>query len=239
MGAAEQVVSAARQAYDADPTPLQMQRILGSMILDMAAVYQQAAGVEAGNPLADEWIEDFRNFQYRIYDYQQIVNAFVNPGEYPASAAAKHHYIPVSDLPKAYNLLVVEPILKGNAASTIAPESRPYSKVGRTPDVATAVVLSKRLKPISDYANLSWTEQLILGNLYQAKRAGEGIVSQAATDLGEIARMEVEKEMPALMEKAKTSIMKHAFVGAKRATAAPIMLALGIGALALFGRKGK
>lgn len=237
MGAAEEVVSAARKAYDADPTPIQMQRILGAMILDTAAVYQQAAGVEAGNPLADEWIEDFRNFQYRIYDYQQIVNAFVNPGEYPASAAAKHHYISVSDLPKAYNLLVVKPILKGSAASTIAPQSRPYSQVGRTPDVATPVVLSKRLKTISEYSNLSWTQKLILGNLYEAKRAGEGIVSQAATDLGEVARMEIEKEMPALVEKAKASIQKEAFVGAKRATAAPILLALGIGTLALFGRK--
>jgi hypothetical protein len=41
------------------------------------------------------------------------------------------------------------------------------------------------------------------------------------------------------MEKAKAQIQKHAFVGAKRATAGPILLAIGIGTLALFGRKGK
>jgi hypothetical protein len=231
MGAVEQVVSAARKAYNADPTPVQMQRILGAMILDMAAVYQQASGVESGNPLADEWMEDFKNFRHRLYDYQIVLKAFT--GDIKPSLAAKHHYIPVTDLPRAYNELVVEPILEGNAASTIAPQSRPYSAVGRTPDVATAVKLSERLKPISEYADLSWTQKLILGNLYEAKRAGEGIVSQAASDLGAVARMEIEKEMPALMEKAKAQIQKHAFVGAKRATAGPILLAIGIGTLAL------
>jgi hypothetical protein len=94
MGAVEQVVSAARKAYNADPTPVQMQRILGAMILDMAAVYQQASGVESGNPLADEWMEDFKNFRHRLYDYQIVLKAFT--GDIKPSLAAKHHYIPVS-----------------------------------------------------------------------------------------------------------------------------------------------
>lgn len=230
MTAEEKVVSAARKAYDASPTPQQMERILGAMILDMAAVYQQASGVEADNPLAKEWIEDFRNFQYRLYAYQQIIGAFT--GAIMPSDAAKYHGIPVDRLPRAYNELVVQPILYGNAASSIAPESHPYSIVGKIPDVATPVVLSKRLKTISEYANLSWTQKLILGNLYEAKMAGEGIVSQAANDLGAIARMEIEKEMPTLIEKAKEQIQKEAYVGAKKATAAPILLAIGIGTLA-------
>ena len=231
MGAVEQVVSAARSAYAADPTPMQMQRILGAMILDMAAAHQQTTGLDADNPLAEEWIEDFQHYQYRLYDYQIILQAFTG-GVLP-SAAAKHHFIDVDDLPKAYNELVVEPILNGSAASTIAPTSRPYSQVGRVPDVAMAVRLTERLKPIAQYTNLSWVQQIMMSNLYEAKRAGEGIVSQAANDLGEIARMEIEKEMPALMEKAKQQIQSEAYTGAKKATAAPIMLAIALGGLAL------
>ena len=236
--AVEQAVYTARRAYDKTPTPKLMSGILLDMILGMAAVYEQAKTIPSDAPGAERWIEDFRNFQYRLGDYQQIVGAFM--GEIPYSKAAEYHKLPggTGDMPKAFNELLVKPILYGNAASSIAPDTWPYSRVGGIPDVATPIVLSQKLQKISRRADLPWTKRVVLGFLDDLEREGEGAISEKIAGLTSVARMKLDAEMPALIEKAKEQIQYHAFVGAKKATVGPIALAIGLGGLALLaGRK--
>lgn len=235
--ATEQAVYKAREAYNKNPTPKMMSGIVLDMILGMAAVYEQAKEVSSDAPGAESWIEQFRNFQYRLGDYQQIVGAFM--GEISYSEAAEYHKLPggISDMPKAFNELLVRPILYGNAASSIAPDTWPYSKVGGMPDVATPIVLSQKLKKISRRADLPWTKRVVLSFLDDLEREGEGAISEKIEGLASVARMKLDAEMPALIEKAKEQIQKEAYTGAKKATAGPIALAIGLGGLALLASR--
>ncbi len=168
------------------------------------------------NPAAEEWIKKFNNFRQRMYDYEVIIKALYNGGiegvpkdySFSRTDAVKHHSgsgkkkLSISEMPYMFRKLVVQPILigttatLGQAASTIAPNTWSYSKVGVWPDVVTPYRLTRELKGVSDIgskiADASWMERKAINGMYAGKSALEGYVSDQTQDLLTAARMNTQ-----------------------------------------------
>lgn len=206
------------------------------------------------NPAAEEWIQKFQAFQQRMYDYEIIIKSLYSGGikgvpkdmDFTYSGAVKHHSgrgkkLSISELPYMFRKLVVQPILIGStgslgqAASTIAPNSWPYSKVGIWPDVATPYRLVRELKQVSDVgkrvADASWIERKAISGMYAGKAVLEGYASDQAQDLLVAAKMNTQD--PAAMKSLANKEFEEYASRAKTKIRGGVMPIAALGGLAL------
>lgn len=228
------------EAYDANPTPSQMLEILGFMIEGIGnalAIRQNVTSEDALLALKD-WDKDVENFLYRLYDYQIVIQSLT--GTKGVSKAAEHHHVPIGDIPRVYNELVVAPILYGDSASTIAPDSWPYSKV-HFPDVITAASLYNQIDAlppqafnISEHAKRQVGEWFIEAINWIWEATGDDVTQFArdrADDLAKIGDEAIDEHLPGLIQKAEAKVKAHTKKKAKELKGQLIPYAIGAGAL--------
>ena len=207
------------------------------------------------NPAADGWIKKFNDFRQRMYDYEVIIKSLYTgsineiPKDYSFSRtdAVKYHSgkgagkLSVSEMPYMFRKLVVQPILigttgaLGQAASTIAPGTWPYSKVGIWPDVVTPYRLTQELKGVSSIANrladASWIERKAISGMYAGKEALEGYASDQVQDL--IMAAKLNSQDPAALKALADKEFEDYATKAKQKVTSMAMPMAAVGALAL------
>jgi hypothetical protein len=219
-----EVVQKARDAYDRDPTPATMAKILGSMIKATAELRAIAETVTLDleeSPWLKTWARDYDYLVDRLDEYRLAIGALT--GVYSVSDVASAHGASVSQVPIIFTEHVVEPILFGNATTRIeTPQlasQRPYSIV-RFPDVSAPVRLANQLNVLDIWSfnaagkvrrlameTMNWVDEST-GDVVDAW------VQRKVDELSDLAKEKASEAIPGLVDEAKGMIRGEATKGA-------------------------
>jgi len=231
-----EAINKARAGYDADPTPENMLSIVGAMKKAAAALVIQRNKItnkEAVYAL-QPWDRQYGYFVRRLQDYQVTLLALT--GHYGISEATKYHHVAAGDINRIYSELVIAPILQGNAASTIAPETHEWASVGIVPDAGMPVALANQLVE-ADQSFLARVKRWIINKykeslttiLEASEEEAKPWLKEKVAELKEAAK----EEMGEVIDDLQKEVEARAAKGAKKAVGPYLFLALGIGVLAL------
>lgn len=238
-----EVVQKARDAYDRDPTPATMAKILGSMIKATAAVRALAEKVTL-DPEEATWLKTFARDYNRLVDrldeYRLAIGGLTGTYALSDVAAAHGSSVSISDIPTIFTEHVVEPILYGDATTRIeTPElatTRPYSIV-RFPDVAEPVRLANQLNVLDiwSFNAAGKVRKIALETLTWIDESTADVVDPwvdgKVAELTELAKQKASEAIPELVDEAKGLIRGEATKGA--------MVPIFLGAIALIALSKK